>query len=143
MAVGTVTFFDEGKLAIANGVHDFDSDSFKVGFVNVMPLANASAPTLASHSECAAGGNYTAGGFAMTAVTLANASGTITHDFSTNISMVKLAGNPTDVVAGIIYNTSKANQAVGWVEIAAAGADGTVGLISVDWAGTGVFTLAG
>tara|TARA_R110000772_G_scaffold81597_5_gene173504 strand:- start:638 stop:1072 length:435 start_codon:yes stop_codon:yes gene_type:complete len=140
MADGQITYFDEGILAINGGVHDFDSDLFKVAWVNVLPVAGAVSPTLASHSECTAGGNYAAGGFTMTAAALANAAGVTTHDFTSDILMVKHASNPADVVAGLVYNTSKSNQAIGWVEVKAAGADGTAGAIAVNWNALGVHT---
>jgi hypothetical protein len=141
MAQGTLSIFDEAKLAIVNAVHDFDTDVFKVAFITTIPAVSDATPTLADYTESTpTTGNYSAGGFTMTG-TLAEVSGTVTMDFTTNIAMIKHASNPTNVYAALIYNSSKSNQALGFVEIDASGADGTAGLISLDW-GSSVFTLS-
>jgi hypothetical protein len=141
MAQGTLSIFDEAKLAIVNAVHDFDTDVFKVAFITTIPEVSDATPTLADYTESTpTTGNYSAGGFTMTG-TLAEVSGTVTMDFTTNIAMIKHASNPTNVYAALIYNSSKSNQALGFVEIDASGADGTAGLISLDW-GSSVFTLS-
>ena len=141
MAQGDLTIFNEAKTAVLNAVHDFDSDTFKVAFITSIPVVAQTTPTLGDYTECTAGGNYPSGGFTMTAAALAESGGTVTVDFTSNISMVKHASNPTNIFAALIYNSSKSNQAVGWVEIETAGADGSSGLISVTW-GANLFTLA-
>jgi len=141
MAQGDLTIFNQAKLAVLNAVHDFDSDTYKVAFITSTPVATQTSPTLSDYTECTAGGNYSSGGFTMTAAALSESSGTVTVDFTTNISMVKHASNPTNIFAALIYNSSKSNQAVGWVEIDTSGADGSAGLISVTW-GSNLFTLA-
>ena len=59
----------------------------------------------------------------------------------TDISNAKNASNPANVYYAVIYNSTVANEALGFVEVAAAGADGTAGLISVTW-GANIFTLS-
>jgi len=141
MAQGDLTIFNEAKLAVLNAVHDFDSDTFKVAFITSTPVIAQATPTLGDYTECTAGGNYSSGGFTMTAAALAESSGTVTVDFTTNIAMVKHTGNPANVFAGLIYNSSKTDQAIGWVEVDTTGANGTTGLISITW-GSNLFTLA-
>lgn len=139
MAQGDVTIFDEAKLAFLNGEHD-SGDTYKVAFINntTVPTAGDTTPVLLDYTQCAAGGNYTAGGFTMT-LSVTEAAGTVTWDFTTNISMAKDPSNPTDVYYGLIYNdTDAGDPAVAFVEIDATGADGTAGLISVTWNASGV-----
>ena len=87
------------------------------------------------------GGNFVAGGDTMT-VSLTEVAGTVTYDFTTNISNAKNASNPTNVFFAVIYNDTDAGKAaIGFVEIDVAGADGTLGLISLTW-GANIFTLS-
>jgi len=141
MAQGDFTIFNKAKLAMLKGVHDFDTDNFKVAFITSTPVVAQASPTLSDYTECTAGGNYSSGGFAMTAATTVESGGTATVDFTSNISMVKHASNPTNVYAALVYNTSKSAQALGWVEVDTTGANGTTGLISITW-GSNLFTLA-
>ena len=141
MAQGDFTIFNKAKLAILKAVHDFDSDNFKVAFITSTPVVTQESPTFGDYTECTAGGNYPAGGFAMTAASTVESGGTATVDFTSDISMAKNAANPTNVFAGLVYNTSKSDQALGWVEVDTSGADGTTGLISITW-GSNLFTLS-
>ena len=142
MAAGDLTIFDEAKLALLNGTHDLDTDTIKVCFINntTVPTAGDTTPTKSDYTEVS-GGNFTAGGDTMT-VSLTESAGTVTLDFTTNISKASNASNPTDVYYALIYNdTDASDSAIGFVEIAASGADGTAGLISLTW-GANVLTLA-
>ena len=146
MAQGTLTIFDEAKLAMLNGEMRFDGTNvIKVAFISNTPTAADAAPTLATNTECAAGGNYTAGGFDLGTEGLSEAGGTVTYGAAaTDIAMAKHASNPTNVFYGLIYDstsTTPSDQAIGFVEINASGADGTVGAINVTW-GASIFTLA-
>lgn len=142
MAAGDLTLFEEFADQLTNKVHNFASDTIKVAFINntTVPTAGDATPTKSDYTECSAGGNYTAGGFTMT-VTESESGGVSTIDFTSNISMASNGSNPTDVYYGLIYNdTDASDTAIGFVEIAASGANGTAGLISVTW-GANVFTV--
>lgn len=142
MAAGDLTIFDEAKLALLDGTHDLDTHTIKVCFINntTVPTAADATPAKADYTEVS-GGNFTAGGDTMT-VSLTEAAGTVTLDFTTNISKASNASNPTDVYYALIYNDTDAGKAaIGFVEIAAAGADGTAGAINLTW-GANVFTLS-
>jgi len=143
MAAGDVTIFDEAILAIANGVHDFDTDVFKLAWINnaTTPTAATVTPTYADFSagEQTGGTFPTAGGEVIT-ITASNTAGTTTVECTTDPSHAKNASNPTAVYWAILYNSSKTNQAVAFVEISATGADGTAGLISLTW-GASLFTM--
>jgi len=97
MAQGDLTIFDEAKLALLDGTHDLDTHTFKVMFISnaTVPAAADVTPVKADYTEVS-GGNFTAGGDTMT-VSLTEAAGTVTFDFTTNISNAKNASNPTNV----------------------------------------------
>lgn len=141
MAAGDSTIFDEAKLAMLDGTHDLDTDVIKVAFISdaTVPTAADLTPVLGDYTEVS-GGNFVSGGDTMS-VSLTEASGTVTYDFTTDISNAKNASNPNNVFYAIVYNSSKTDQALGFVEIAVAGADGTAGLISLTW-GANYFTLS-
>ena len=143
MAQGTVTLFHKGILALNNAVHDFDTDVYKIAWVNndVVPVASQAAPTLATYIA----GEQTGGTFPITGgdtivITAVESAGTTTIAPQTNPSYVKNAGNPTAVFWGILYNSSKADQAIAFVEMDISGADGTLGLISLTW-GANLYTM--
>ena len=137
MAQGDVTVFDEAILAIHNAVHDFDTDSFLVFYTSATPTAGTTSPTKADFTEVS-GGNFPVGGTAST-LTAVNSAGTTTLDCTTNLSHAKDPTNPADIKYAVLYNASKADQCVLFVEIDAAGADGTLGLISLTW-GANIWT---
>ena len=145
MAQGDLTIFDEAKLYLLDGTIDLDTDVIKVGFISnaKVPLAaDGPLPKWADYTQVS-GGNFPATPDTMT-VTLTEAAGTVTLDFTTNISYAKNASNPNNVYYAIIYSdtaTATVDAVIGFVEIDAAGADGTAGLISLTW-GANVFTMA-
>lgn len=140
MAQGDLTVFDEAILAKNNGTHDLDTHVLKVMFISnaVVPTAADVTPAKADYTEVS-GGNFVAGGDTMT-VSLTEAAGTVTFDFTTNISNAKNASNPTNVYYAVCYNDTDAGKAaLFFVEIDATGADGTLGLISLTW-GANIWT---
>jgi len=142
MAAGDLVIFDEAKLALLNGTHDLDTHVTKVMFISnaTVPTAADTTPAKADYTEVS-GGNFPAGGDTMT-VSLTEAAGTVTYDFTTNISNLKNASNPTNVFYAVIYNDTDAGKAaIGFVEIAAAGFDATGGDLTLTW-GANIFTLA-
>ena len=144
MAQGDVTIFDEAILAINNAVHDWDTDVFKLAWINnaTPPTAATTTPTLADFiAGEQTGGTFPATGGETITITAANSAGTTTVECTTDPSHAKNAGNPTAVYWALLYNSSKSDQAVAFVEIDAAGADGTLGLISLTW-GANLYTMA-
>ena len=143
MAQGDVTIFDEAILAINNAVHDFDTDVFKLAWIHnaTVPTAATLTPTFADFSGGEQlGGNFPATGGETITITAVNSAGTTTIECTTDPSHAKNASNPTAVYWALLYNSSKTNQAIAFVEIAAAGADGTLGLISLTW-GANLYTM--
>lgn len=142
MAAGDLTLFDEAKLAFFNGTHDLDTHVIKVCFVDntTTPTAGLATPTRGDFTEVS-GGNYVVGGDTMT-VSLSEAGGTVTLDFTSNISKASNASNPTNVYWGIIYNdTNASDAAIGFVEIATGGFDASNGALNLNW-GANIFTLS-
>ena len=142
MAAGDLTIFDEAKLAFLNGTHDLDTDTIKVCFISnaTVPTAGDTTPAKADYTEVT-GGNFTAGGDTMT-VSLTESAGTVTYDFTTNISKAKNASNPTNIYYALIYNdTDVSDSAIGFVEINASGFNGTTGALTLTW-GANIFTLS-
>lgn len=142
MAAGDLTIFEEAKLALLDGTHDLDTNVIKVCFISnaTVPTAADLTPAKADYTEVS-GGNFTAGGDTMT-VSLTEAGGTVTLDFTTDISKAKNASNPANIYYALIYNdTAAGKDAIGFVEVAAAGFDGTGGALTLTW-GANIFTLS-
>ena len=143
MAAGDVTIFDEAKLALLDGTHDLDTHTFKVAICDntTAPTAATATPTLADFTEVGSAGSYVAGGTALT-VSLTEAAGTVTYDFTNNPSWAQNASNDVDAYWGIIYNdTDVSDSAVGYVDLGGA-VDMTAGDLTITWNASGFFTLA-
>lgn len=141
MAEGDVLTFEEFTLNIGNGTHDLDTHSFKVALLTnaVVPTAADTTPALGDYTECTAGGNYTAGGQALT-VTYTEAAGVSTFQITANSSWTKQAGSPTNAYYGLVYNdTNAGKEAICFVDLG-----GPVDMTAVDlvinW-GASTFTV--
>lgn len=147
MAQGTVTVFDEAKLALLNGTHDLDTHTFKVMLINdtTVPTAATATPVKADFTEVS-GSNYTAGGESLT-VSLTEAAGTVTFDFTNDITWTQHASGPTDIEYAIVYNdTAASDDAIAFIDMTTdAGvtplslADGD---IKITWNANGLFQLS-
>lgn len=140
MAKGDTTIFDEALLAMFNGTHDWDTDTFKFMFIDntTVPTAGTATPTKGDFTHVS-GGNFPATPDTVT-VSLSEAAGVVTLDITTNISYAANASNPTNVYYGILYNDSATNDdAIGFVEVNASGWDATTDVTSVTWHATGLW----
>lgn len=143
MAVGDVIIFDEAKLALLDGTHDLDTDVIKVAICDntVAPAANTATPALGDFTEVGTAGTYGAGGTTLT-VSLTEAAGTVTYDFTNNPTWAQNASNDVDAYWGIIYNdTDVGDAAIGFVELAGP-VDMSAGDLTITWNASGFFTLA-
>ena len=142
MATGDLVVFDEAKLALLNGTHDLDTDTIKVMLITnaVTAAAGDTTPAVGDYTQVT-GTGYTAGGETMT-VSLTEAAGTVTFDFTTNPSWTQNGAGFTDAYQALIYNDTDAGDAA----IAFVDMGGPVSLVSGDvsitWNASGVFTLA-
>ena len=111
MATGDVIIFDEAKLALLDGTHDLDTHTFKVAICDntAVPAAATATPVLADFTQVGAAGSYVSGGTALT-VSLTEAEGTVTYDFTNNPTWAQHASNDTDAYWGIIYNDTNVGK---------------------------------
>lgn len=151
MAAGDIKWISGGLLAIGNKVHNLGSDSFKLGLVTstVTPAIadtdgrwGAGGSVNYATNEVTPGGNYSAGGIALTGVSWSNVSSVPTFR-ATDPTVAQHASNPTNARWGVIYNdTDASKRAVAFVDLGAV-KDLTLGLFTVNFggAGTDVLTL--
>lgn len=119
MALGDTTPFDQSIADRANGIHDFDNDTWKLALVTILPTAadpdprwGAGGGTDLSLNEATPGGNYLANGITLTNVTYAQTAGTAAFK-SDAVSILVSATNPANPVGAVIYNdTSPGKQAL-------------------------------
>ena len=82
------------------------------------------------------GGDYTAGGVALTSVTITESGGTVTFD-SANFTRSKNASNPTNARWGVIFNNTLASKKAAAVYDLGAVKDFTTGALTLTVPGTG------
>ena len=145
MAAGDVTVFDEAKLALLDGTHDLDTDTLKCAIITngTVPTTADASPRLGLYTEVATSTTYLAGGTALT-ISLTEASGTVTFDPTTNPSWAADAGGGANAYYGLIYNDDEVgapDAAIAFVDLAGP-FDMTAGDLTINWNGSGVFTLA-
>lgn len=146
MAQGTVTIFDEAKLAMLNGSLDVsDATDWSVILITTLPTASQATPDTADFTECTNGGGYTTGGIDLATV-LTEAAGTVKYDDTVNPSWTAAAGSPTDIVAALIVSETLTPNALGFVDLTTDGGTTAVSLVAGDvtitWHADGIFTLA-
>ena len=92
------------KAELLQGVHDFDTDTFKIALYLATADLGASTTVYAATSETS-GTGYTAGGEVMTGISV-NAAGFV--------AFANVSWNPAAFTArgALIYNSSKANKSV-------------------------------
>ena len=145
MARGDLTVFNEAKAKMLDG--DWAStDNFYCMLITsaVVPSASTLTPVKSDFTEVTAGGNYSANGVNLGALSalVAESGGTMTFDSSTNPSWAQNASNPTNAAYAIIYNfTDAANDCVAFVDLAGP-IDMTAGDLTLTWNASGIFTIA-
>jgi len=143
MAAGDVIIFDEAKLALLDGTHDLDTHVLKVAICDntAVPAASTATPALGDFTQVGSAGSYVAGGTALT-VSLTEAAGTVTLDFTNNPTWAQNASNDVDAYWGIIYNDNGVGkEAIGFVELGGP-VDMSAGDLTITWNASGFFTLA-
>lgn len=150
MASGDVVFFDQYLVDVQEGVHNQETDSFKVGLIadsTSPPIATSADPrwgsggtTDFSADEVTPGGNYTTGGPAAAnpAVTLSGGAGVFDAD---DISITQNASNPTNARWGILYNdTAAGKNCLGYVDLGST-IDLSAGDFSITWNASGISSM--
>jgi len=149
MAAGDVVYFDQWLVDVQEGVHDMETDTFKVGLVTstVTPSTTTADPrwgaggsTNLSTNEVTPGGNYSSGGITLAnpSVTLSGGAGVFDGD---DISVTQNGSNPTDARWAPIYNdTAAGKNAVGYVDLGA-DTDLSAGAFSITWNASGISSM--
>ena len=142
MATGTLLIFDEAKKALLDGTHDLDTHSFKCAILDntTTPTVADTTPALADYTQVGTAGTYVSGGTALT-VSLTEAAGTVTYDFTNNPTWAQDASNDVDAYWALVYNdTNVGKEAIGFVELGGP-VDMSAGALTVTWNAGGFFTL--
>jgi hypothetical protein len=142
MAEGDITVFNEAKLAFLDGIHDLNTDTINFAILDSgnTPTAADVTPTLADYVQIGTAGTYS-GPVALANCTITNTAGTIKFDADDPASWVSNGGNDADARWGLIYNASKSDQAICFLDFGANVDMSTVDL-TVQWNASGIFTLA-
>ena len=152
MAAGDITVFNEFTEDLGEGVHDFSSDTIKLGLIDdtITPLADTDAPRWDVSSsqdydgnEVSTAGGYTTGGITIP-VTFRRSTDTATlQDDSGDVSLAADPAGFDDARWGIIYNASATNKnAIAFVDFGASGLDETAGTVRIYWNSSGIITIA-
>lgn len=140
--MATFNKFQDFVEQVLKGVHNFSTHTFKVALTNSAPVATNT--ILANITQIAATGGYSAGGYTLDSVTLAETTGT---------AKVTIADETITAVGGsvgpfrylVIYNdtaTSPADALIGWYDYGSALTLATGESLTIDFDATnGVFTL--
>jgi len=149
MAQGDLSLFDEFSLEVSSSTHNLAAagDVIKVALITTLPVITQTTPTLADFTEVT-GTGYTAGGIDIqTGQSLTVVSGpTYKYDSSVNPAWSQDGAGPTDIVAGLGYNsTDVSDKAVFFVDLTTDGGSTPVSLqagnVSITWNASGIFTV--
>ena len=148
MAASDFTVFNLAKPKLLNGTLDLDTNAFKVALTTTSQALDA---TFAGSSgdcryadltaELATANGYTAGGQALSGVSLTRSTGTVTFD-AADISWT-LTGSIT-FRYGVIYAASVTDDPLlGFFEFdTGASVTPTAGQVTVRWNASGIFTVS-
>lgn len=147
-AAGAWKMYEAAKLALANGLIDFDTHAFKINLY----LSTSNCDTLSGHDQLTDLTNQVATNFGYTqntkavTITTANSSGTITIDETTNPSWTASGGSITARFA-VIYDDTHADDipvCVCLLDTAPADVTATDGnTFTITMNASGILTLSG
>jgi len=145
MAQGDVTIFEEFTNQLGKKVHNFASDTIKLGIIDntTAPAASNVNPTWANYSanEVSTDGGYTANGVTLSGVTWTEANGTSTLDDTGNISLMQNESGFTNGYWGILYNdTATEKNAFAFVDLGGPASE-QAGPININWGEAGILTV--
>jgi len=153
MAAGKWKMYEAAKRDFANGLHDFDTHTFRIGLylstsnANDLTLTNAYLADLTN--QVATGFGYTQvaeGAGKLITITTAQASGTVTIDETTNPVWTASGGSITGRLAVIINDSHASNQAVAVCLMDTTPADVTAtdgNTLTITMNASGVLTVSG
>lgn len=148
MAQGDLLMFNEYSLQTMSGQHNQAAagNVFKVALITTLPVITQTTPTLGDFTEVV-GTGYTAGGIDIqTGQSLTVVSGpTYKYDSSVNPAWSQNGSGPTDIVAGLIYNSTTSDRAIAFVDMTVDGGSTPVSLVagnvSITWNASGIHTV--
>jgi len=139
------TIFEEFADQLGKEMHNFSSDTIKLGLIDstVVPLASGATPTWGDWSthEVATTGGYTPSG-EIVPVTWTEVGGVGTLDDNAgDIALAQDAGGFTDAAYGILYNEDEAtNAAIGFLDLGGPVSE-QAGPVNVNWHPSGILTV--
>lgn len=146
MAQGQLLTFDYYPYKAGKKLYNNTTDAFKYALITdaFSTVSKATVdPTLLSFTEAAAGGNYTAGGNALTTQSWTIVSGITKLDFD-DVSLLKHASNPVGVKTLLIINSTATNDCYHAMDLTADGAT-AIDLVNNDltitWHADGTHTV--
>ena len=145
MAQGDLSLFNDFTLELMSKQHNFAAagDVMKVALITTLPVVTQTTPTLADFTEVT-GTGYTAGGEDIqTGQSLTVVSGsTYKYDSSVNPSWSQNGAGPTNIVAGLLYNSTVSDKAVAFIDLTTDGGVTPVSLqagnVSITWNASGI-----
>lgn len=145
MARGDFTVFEEFADQLGKEMHNFSSDTIKLGLIDntIVPLASGATPTWGDWSahEVSTAGGYTANGETVP-VTWTEVSGVATlDDNSGDISLAQNGSGFTDAAYGILYNDTEATDAaIGFMDLGGPVSE-QEGPVNINWHASGILTV--
>ena len=144
MARGDFTLFEEFADNIGEEIHNFASDTLKLGLGDdtITPTAADATPTWSDYSanEVSTAGGYTENGETLGSVTYTEADGVATLD-AANVSLAQDGSGFTDAYWGILYNSSAAGgNAIGFIDLGGPVSEQD-GPIAINWNASGILTV--
>lgn len=141
MAVGDLIVFEEYASQVGKEIHNFASDTIKLGIIDntVAPLAANTTPTWGDYStnEVSTTGGYIENGITLTGVTWTEADGVAILD-ANNISLSQNASGFTNGYWGILYNDTATNKdAFAFLDLGGPASE-QAGPININWGAEGI-----
>lgn len=138
MARGDITIFEEALKLMTQ----WDAaDDIKVAIIDntSTPTAAQATPALSDFTEVGTAGNYVAGGTSIGTwdAICSEAGGTLTIDSATNPAWTADASNDSDAYYAIIYNDTKSDQALAFVDLGGPFDMSTTDL-TINWNASGI-----
>lgn len=145
MPTSSLTKFQDFVDQLGRGVHNFGSHTFKIALTNTAPAVTNT--VLADITQISATGGYTAGaggGYALSGVTWAEASGTAKLTI-TDLVITASGGSVGPFRYAVLYNdsaTSPADALIGWYDYGSALTLADTESLTIDFDATnGVLTV--
>lgn len=146
MPAGTVTLYGAAKEAIAKALIDLDSDTFVVALVGsgYSPAVNTNSTWADVSANQITGTGYTAGGVALTGVTVTRSGGTVTFDANdVSWTSATLTAKYAVIAKRASASLASTDLLLAYVELETGSTVSTTnGTLAINWNASGIFTLS-